>query len=97
MEHWKYHKKTAVNSMKYGRCQIVNNSVYYYQTLYNVDLILKQVSNHNNVLRVQRFMEKSVWRIQNNVISEEHILRTRMSATEKELAPNVSDDKNKNN
>ena len=38
-----------------------------------------------------------MWRIQNNVISEEHILRTRMSATEKELAPNVSDDKNMNN
>ena len=62
-----------------------------------VALILEEVSNYNNGLRVQRCMEKSVCIIQNNMIRQENIHRPKISATSKEHAPNVSDDKNANN
>ena len=49
------------------------------------------------MMREQAKMDKSEHRIQNNIISEENIIRSRMSATEKEHTPNVSDEKNTNN
>ena len=64
---------------------------------FNVTLILEKASNYNNVLREQVSVEKSAHRIQNNMISEDNIVMPRMSATAKEHAPNVSDDKNMNN
>ena len=71
--------------------------VYYYQTTFDNALILEQVSNYNSILREQVKMEKSEHRIQNNIISEENIIRSGMSATAKEHAPNVSDEKNSKN
>ena len=49
------------------------------------------------MFRGQAKIEKSRCRIQNNAISEETILRPRMSETEKEYVPNVSEDKNEIN
>ena len=49
------------------------------------------------MMREQAKMDKSEHRIQNNITSEENIIRSRMSATEKEHTPNVSDEKNANN
>ena len=68
----------------------------YYQTPFNIALILEQISNYNNVLKEQANKEKSA-RIKNNMISEEHMIRLRMSPTAKEHTPNVSNDKNVNN
>ena len=86
-------KITIVNNMKCGQHQAVNNAACYYQTPFNIALISEQVSNHNNVLRERANMEKSAHRIQNNMISEEKILRSRMSAKAKEHIPSVSDEK----
>ena len=83
--------------MKYGSHQKANSVECYYQTLFNIALILEQVQNYNNVLREQESVEKSSHRIQNNMIREENIIRSRMSATAKECMLNVSYDKNMNN
>ena len=83
--------------MNYGSHQTVNNIVCYYQTPLNISLILEQVSNYNNMLREQVNMEKSEHGIQNNMISENNIIRPRMRAIVKEHAPNVLDDDNLKN
>ena len=75
---------SIVNIMKHGWHQTVNNAVCYYQTPINVALILEQESNYNNILREQESAEKAGNRIQNNMISEEKIIRPRMSVIKKE-------------
>ena len=85
-----------LNSMKHGLHQTVNNEAHYYKTLFNIALILEWAPNYNNFLREQANMDKSVHVIQNNMITEEIIIRPRMSATEKEHTPNFSDDNNVN-
>ena len=41
------------SNMKYGRHQMINNTVCYYQTPCNTALIVKQLSNYDNMLREQ--------------------------------------------
>ena len=88
---------TIAKSMKHGWHQTVNNVVSYYKTLFNIALILEQVSNYNNVLREQANVEKYVHKIQNNMISDNNVVRTRMRATEKECVPIGLEDDNLNN
>ena len=45
-------------SMQYRWFQKINNTAHYYQTPFNITLILEQMSNHNNLLREQMNMEK---------------------------------------
>ena len=45
--------------MKHRWCQTVNKTVYYYQTPFNVALILEKVSNYNDVLIEQVNMVKA--------------------------------------
>ena len=78
--------------MKHGSHETFNNTVYHYQTPFNVALILEQVSNHNNVLREQSNEEKSL-RIKTSMISEENMIRPRISARTKEHAPKVLKEK----
>ena len=73
--------------MKCGWHQTINNTVFYYQAAFNIDVILEQVSNYNNVLREQVNMEKASCRRQNNMINEENIFKLRMSATANECMP----------
>ena len=44
-------KRTISNSMKCWWNQTLNNTVCYYQTPFNVAVILEQMSNYNNTLR----------------------------------------------
>ena len=74
----------------------VNNAACYYQMPFNVSLVLQQVSNHDNVPREQENTGKAAYRIQNNVISKENIVRPNIGAATKECMPNVSNDKNVN-
>ena len=66
-------KITTVNSMKYGWCQAVNNVVCYFQTQFNIALILDKASNYNNMLRENEKIDKSEHRIQHNMSSDENI------------------------
>ena len=68
-----------------------------YQITFNIALILEQMSNYNNVLREQVSMEKSAHEIQNDMISNNNIIRTRTRATSKEHVPNGLDDENVKN
>ena len=85
---------TKANSIKHGWCQTINNTARYYQTLFIIAFILEQVSNYDIFLREQVKMEIAVHRRQNNMISEENIIKTRMSKTAKECAPNGLHDQN---
>ena len=49
---------TKASIMKCGWCQMVNNAVHCYQTPYNIDLIVEQLSSYNNMLRGQIEMEE---------------------------------------
>ena len=60
--------------MNHGWHQTVNDVVYFHQTLFNITLILEQLSKNNNILREQVKMKKSEHRIKNNMISEEKML-----------------------
>ena len=52
-------KKPLGNSC--GCYQIINNTVNYYQTLFNIALILEQASNYDNFLREQINNENVTW------------------------------------
>ena len=62
---------TNASIMKYGCHHIINNAVHYYQTPYDIALILEQVSNYNILLREQIQTEKETFAKQDNVISDE--------------------------
>ena len=59
------------SSMKHGWYQTINNTVHYYQKLFNIALILEQVSNYNNLLREQLNIEKVAWMKRNNKIRDD--------------------------
>ena len=80
--------------MKFRWHQTINNVVCCYQTPFNIALILEQVSNYNNVLREQVYIQEIACRRKNNMINEEHILKPRMNATSDKHAPNGLEDKN---
>ena len=62
---------TKESSMKHGWYQTINNTVHYYQKLFNIALILEQVSNYNNLLREQLNIEKVAWMKRNNKIRDD--------------------------
>ena len=82
--------------MKHGWHHAINKTVRYYQTPFNLALILKEVSTYNNFLRDQVSMEIAAHRRQNNMIREENIFKSRMSTTANEHTPNGLDDNNIN-
>ena len=41
---------TKSSTMKYGWCQMINNTVHHYQIPYNIALIIEQLSTHNSML-----------------------------------------------
>ena len=57
------------SNMKYGWCQMINDAVHYYQTPYNIALIVEQLSNYNSMLRGQIEIEEHVLIQQNYEIS----------------------------
>ena len=83
--------------MKYGWYETINNTVHYYQTYFNIAVIIDQISDYNYLLREQANMDKAACIMQNNNSSEEKMHESRMSASAKEYAPYVSYDTNLNN
>ena len=60
--------------MNYGWCKTFNNTVYCYQTPFDIALILEQTSNYNILLIEKMSMEKVTRIKQNNMISDAKIL-----------------------
>ena len=56
--------------MKHRWHQTINNTVCYYQTLFDISLILEQVSNCNDLLREKIKTDKASCIGQNNMISD---------------------------
>ena len=83
--------------MKHGWHETIDNAVHYYQTHFNVSVIVEQISNYNNVLREEANMGKATGIMQINKSSEEKMCKSRMSAIAKECEPCVSYDTNLNN
>ena len=81
--------------MKCGWCQTINNTVHYYQKLFNIALILELASNYNKSLREQMSMEKVSWMKQNNTISNENNFSSKLCATDNECKPNRFEGKTK--
>ena len=67
--------------MKCGWGQTISNTVCYYQTPYNIALILEQVSNYKFLLREQIEMDKDAHAKQNNMISDENSVASKLCAT----------------
>ena len=86
---------TKSSRMKHGWHQTISNTVHYYQTPFNIALILEQVSNYNNLLREQTNTEKASWIRQNNMISDGNMFMSKLCATANEHTPKELDDKNK--
>ena len=55
MKDMKMDRSTAMaikaSNMKYGWCQMIKNTLHYYQTPYNIALIVDQLSSYNSMLR----------------------------------------------
>ena len=79
---------TKESSMKYGWYETINNAVLYYQTTFNIALILEQVMNYNNLSREQMNIEKVTCMKQNNVISDEKSFVSKLCVIAKERTPN---------
>ena len=62
---------SEVRNMKYGWFQIANVTVHYFQTPFNVALIVEQLSNNNVLLRENIEMDKDGFVKQNNSIIDE--------------------------
>ena len=88
---------TKASDMKHEWHPTINNTVHYYQTPFNVALILDQVSNHNNLLIEQMNTEKASCIRQSEMISDENIFMSKLCATANEHAPKELNDKNTNN
>ena len=56
------------STIKHGWHKTFNNTVCYYQTPFDIALILEKVSNHNVLLIEQMIMEKVTRIKQNNMI-----------------------------
>ena len=83
--------------MNHGWYETINNAVCYYQTPFNVAVIIEQISNYNKILREQANMEKAACSIQINESIEEKTRKPRMSATAKERAQHEPRSTNLNN
>ena len=59
------------SNMAYGWHQIINNTAHCYDTPYNIELIVEQLSKHNMLLRDQIETENDVFAKQNNLIRDE--------------------------
>ena len=79
--------------MECGWHQTINNTVCYYQTPYDIALILEQVSNYNILLREKIEMEKDTSTKQNNMISDENSYASKLCATANEHAPKRLEEK----
>ena len=66
--------------MKCGCYQRINNTVCFYQTSFNIDVILGQNSDYNNVLKEQVDTRKAVQSAHSKMIIEENILKPRLRA-----------------
>ena len=71
--------------MKHRWCKTINNIVCYYQTPFNIAVIIEQMSNYNNVLREQENIEKDAYVIKINNSSKEKTHKSIMSATAKNM------------
>ena len=69
-------------NMKYRWFQIVNGIVHYFQSPFNVVLIVEQLYNHNMSLRENIEMDKDCDTKQNNLPSDESGYGIKLSALE---------------
>ena len=88
---------TNATIMKHGWYQIINKTVHYYQTAYDIALILEQVSNYNILLREQIEKEKDVLAKQDNMINDKNMHSSKLCASAKEHTPKRLDEKSKEN
>ena len=84
---------TKSSSMKHEWFPTINNTVYYYQTPFNVALILEQPSNYNVVLREKMEMKKSTFMKQNNVFSDVNSLVSKLCTTSNKHSPKGLEEK----
>ena len=66
---------------------MINNTVNYYQTPYDIALIVEQLSNYNIMLREQIEMEEDVFTQQNYKISDDSRCESKLSVSANEYVP----------
>ena len=64
--------------MEYGFYKIINKTACYYETAFNITVILGQLSDCDNMLKEQADTRKDAQSAQRKMISEEHILKARL-------------------
>lgn len=79
--------------MKCGWFQIVNCAVHYFQTPFNVALIIEQLSNYNMLLRENIKIDKDCFMKKNNLISNEIRHGKKLSALATEHMPKMKHNK----
>ena len=81
-------------NMKHGWFQIVNSTVHYFQSPFNVALIVQQLSNYNMLLRENIEMDKDCGAKQNNLLSDENGYGIKLNALAKECTPKMKNNTN---
>ena len=84
------------SNTKHGWCQMVNNTVHYYQTPYNISLIVEKLSNYNSILREQIEMDEDEIQ-QNYKSSDVNRYESKLSASETSYFPKRIEEKCKGN
>ena len=72
------------STIKCSCCKTLKNRVCYYQTPFDIALILEQVSNHNVMLIEKIRIEKDIRIQQHDVIGDVKIVESKLSAKSKE-------------
>ena len=78
--------------MKYGHYEIINNKLCYYETYFNISVILGKLSYCNSMLKEQVDTIKGIKITQRKIISEEHVLKPKLRAKVNEHVPNTAED-----
>ena len=66
--------------MKHGHYEKINNIINYYETDFNIAVILVKLSDYNVMLKEQADTRKDVKSAERKTISEEHVLKPKMRA-----------------
>ena len=80
------------SNMKHGCFQIVNDAAHFFQTPYNIAVMLEQSSNYNTLLREKITIEKGCVK-QNTLINDGIRCKTKLCASASEHMPKMQHDK----
>ena len=84
-------------TMKYGWYKTLKNTVHYYQTPFDIALILEQVSKHNVILIEKIRIEKDIRMQQHDMIGNVKIVESKLSAKAKECMYETHEEKKNDN